>query len=118
MCVYIYIYIYTHTSLLIYLLIYIYSFIYFERFPKTRNVDRAIDRRLDPDSEQRLSTLARARPKQDPATRTFELAAESDYVLPRQAKKRSRNNVPLQALLRPICVLRFWNSEGLTQAES
>ena len=53
-----------------------------------RHIDGAIDHRLDPNSEQRRRTLACARPKQDPPTRTFELAAESDYTLPTQEKKK------------------------------
>ena len=36
------------------------------------------DHRLDPNSEQRPRTLARARPKQNPPKRTLTLAAESD----------------------------------------
>ena len=49
-------------------------------FPKTRNVDGAINHRLDPNSEPpRRCTVACAWPKQDPPARTFESAAESDY---------------------------------------
>ena len=71
---------------------YIYIYIYRERerarctyiciclyvlfITKTRNIDRAIDHRLDPDSEQQPRILARARPKQDRA-RNLMLAAES-----------------------------------------
>ena len=35
-------------------------------FPKTRSIDHAIDLHLDPKSEQRLRTSARAQPKRDP----------------------------------------------------
>ena len=52
--------------------------------PETRNINRAIDHHLDPDSEQQPRTLARSRPKQDRA-RTLILAAESDYTPPTQA---------------------------------
>ena len=62
-------------------------------FPKTRNIDGAIDHRLDPDSEQRPRTLACARPKKDPPKGTFKLAAESDYTLPNQAQKKEAENI-------------------------
>ena len=54
-------------------------------FPKTRNIDSAIDLHLESNNEQRLRTLTRAQPKRDPPQWTLILAAESDYTPPTQA---------------------------------